>query len=106
MAASNPFSAPFSPQFGGQATVGNLGDNVPAPGPTVHAFAVTPSDSTVFATATRQVWVGVGGAVAVTLAGDTLPVTLAGVKAGTTLDLSVVQVMATNTTATNIVGLY
>jgi hypothetical protein len=92
MAHTNPFTPPVSP-------VG--------PGPVVHGFAVTPSDSIVFATATRYLWVGAeGGNIAVRLAGDTTAVTLNAVPAGTMLELCCVQVMATNTTATDVVGLY
>ena len=91
MAATNPFSPPNSP-------VG--------PGPVVHGFAITPDDTTVFAP-TRYLWIGAdGGNVAVRLAGDTTPVTLNAVPAGTMLEVCCVQVMATNTTATDVVGLY
>ncbi len=77
-----------------------------APGPAVHAFAVTPSDTTVFNTPTRCLWVGGVGNVAVLMAGDSSPVTLINVGAGTELSVSVTKVMSTNTTATNIVALY
>lgn len=77
-----------------------------ADGPDYRAFSITPSNSTVFTAPTRELWVGGGGAVAVLLNGDTSPVTLAGVVTGTKLSVSATKVMATNTTATNIVGLY
>jgi hypothetical protein len=92
MAHTNPFQPPAS-------TVG--------PGPPAFGFAVTPSDSTVFATPTRYLWIGAdGGNVAVRLAGDTTPITLNAVPAGTMLQLCCAQVMATNTTATDVVALY
>ena len=77
-----------------------------APGPMARGFAIINSDITVFTKPTRALWVGVGGNLAVLLNGDTVPVTLLGVAAGTMLNLSVIQVMATNTTASSIVGLY
>lgn len=77
-----------------------------APGPAVHGFAVTTSDTSVYTTPTRKVWVGGAGNLAVLMNGDGSPVTLMAVPAGTMLELSVVKVMATNTTATNIVGFF
>lgn len=77
-----------------------------APGPAVHGFAITPSNTTTFTTPTRAVWVGGAGNIEVLLTGDTVPVTLSGVAAGTSLDISVTQVLTTNTTATLIVGLF
>ena len=61
------------------------------------AAAVTPGDSTILP-ATRGIWVGVAGNLAVIFAGDTTAVTL--------LPIQVTKVMSTNTTATNIVALY
>lgn len=72
----------------------------------VHGFAITPSDTTVFANPTRSIWVGGPGALTVVMTGDTAPVTLSAVPAGTQLKISVVKVMATNTAATLITGLY
>lgn len=77
--------------------------NVP-PGPSVSAFAITPNNSTVFPP-TRAIWVGGAGSVAVMMNGDIASVVLAAVPAGTMLPVSVKQVLATGTTATNIVGL-
>lgn len=76
-----------------------------APGPAVHAFAITPG-STVFPVPTRFVWVGGAGNLEVLMTGDTVPVTLTGVLAGTMLEISVTQVLAASTTATTITGLY
>lgn len=67
--------------------------------------AVTPGDSTTLP-ATRGIWVGGAGNLAVIFAGDTTAVTLVGVAAGTLLPIQVTKVMSTNTTATNIVALY
>lgn len=83
---------------------------IPVPGPAVHAFAVTPSDDTVFPTPTRFIWTGaVSGtaSIAVLLAGDDEPVTLTNVQAGTLLPISVQKVLATGTAGvSNLVGLY
>ena len=71
--------------------------------PAHDAAAVTPSDSTVVAF--RSLWIGGAGNVAVMpLNGDTA-VTFSTVAAGTLLPIAVRQVMATNTTATLIVGM-
>jgi hypothetical protein len=92
MAATRAFTPPPS-------TVG--------PGPPVHGFAVTPSDTTLFDPPIRYLWVGAtGGDVAVQLAGDTTAVTLTAVPAGTMLQLCAVRVMDTDTTAPDIVALY
>jgi hypothetical protein len=78
-----------------------------APGPAVHGFAITPAPlgETIFTTPTRFLWVGVSGALEVVLTGDAAPVTLLAAPVGL-LEISVVQVVSTGTTATNIIGLY
>lgn len=79
--------------------------NVGAPGPSVHAFAITPSDTTVFS-ATTKVWIGgAGGTMTALFNGDTVPVLLSGIVPGTILEISVIKVMATGTAATLIVGM-
>lgn len=75
----------------------------PAPGPGTHAVAVTPSDSTAL-TPTTAIYVGGAGDLAVLLSNDTVAVTLKAVPIGTVLLISAKKVMATNTTATNIVA--
>jgi hypothetical protein len=70
-------------------------------------IAVTPNDGTdVTLTATKGLWVGGAGNVAVKGAGDSVAVTLAAVPAGTYLPGSFSRVMATNTTATLIIAFY
>lgn len=76
------------------------------PGSAVRGFAVTKSDTTVFSTPTRYLYIGGTGDVAVLLNGDSAPVTFSAVPVGTVLPVSVVKVMSTNTTATLILGLY
>lgn len=73
-------------------------------GPASTGFAVTPSNDTDLPEATRALYVGAGGDLAVTmLSGAT--VVLAGVSGGSLLPLRVVRVRATGTTAAAIVGL-
>lgn len=96
------FGAPPPPPRPG---VKSVGADI-APGSAIRAFSVTPSDSTVFTTPTRYIWVGGAGNLAVLMNGDTAPVTMIAVKAGARLELSVQKVMLTNTTATNVVGFY
>ena len=68
------------------------------------ALAVTPSDSTVLPT-TRGLWVGVAGNVAVVMSDDQNSITFVGVPAGSILPIQVTKVLATGTTATDIIAL-
>lgn len=73
-------------------------------GSTDYAVAVTPSDSTVL-TPFYKLYIGGAGAVAITdMRGNV--VTFAAVPVGTQLEVRGTKVMATNTTATNIVACY
>jgi hypothetical protein len=74
--------------------------------PGSRAAAVTPSDVTVFTNETRGVYVGVGGDLAVRMAGGGNTVVFAGVLAGSLLPIVVDQILATGTTATNIVAVH
>lgn len=74
--------------------------------PAKGSYAVTPSDATVLSPLPRALYVGGAGNVAVMLSEDSAAVTLIGVAAGQTLPVRAKRVMATNTTATNIVALY
>lgn len=74
------------------------------PVPARKAFAITPSDSAVIEGATRGVWVGGAGNLAVLMVNDSSAITFSGVPAGTLLPIQVQKVMSTNTTATLIVG--
>jgi hypothetical protein len=74
--------------------------------PAEHAFAVTPTNTTELNIATRSLYVGGSGNLNVILVGDTANTLFVGVGAGTILPIRVKVVHATNTTATNIVGLY
>lgn len=80
---------------------GAVGDLI---SPISFGAAVTPSDSTVL-TATRALWVGGAGDVAVEMTGGSV-VTLAAVPAGSLLPLRCAKVRATGTTATSIVALW
>lgn len=76
-----------------------------SPGPAAHAFAITPGTAAL-PYLTRAIYVGGAGNVEVQLAGDTAPVTLTGVPVGTTLEVCAQYVLATNTTATNLIGMW
>lgn len=69
------------------------------------AAAVTPSDVTVLEV-TQGLYVGVGGNVALILAGDTVAVTFKNVAQGAIMPVAATKVMSTNTTATDLVALY
>lgn len=70
--------------------------------PAYGAFAITPSDSTVFEA--RSLYIGVSGDVAVRTPGRTATVIFKSVPIGV-LPVRATQVLATGTTATNILGL-
>lgn len=86
-------------------------------GPAHNAFPITPADNSPLAVPTSALYVGGAGNVTVYLQADptsgvneitgqsAAPVTFYNVPAGTTLNISVKEVMATATTATDLVGL-
>jgi len=74
--------------------------------PATSSVAVTPNDSEELAYLTRALYIGVGGNLSVKLRDDSTAVVFVGVAEGTVLPLQVKQVMATGTTATNIVALW
>jgi hypothetical protein len=81
----------------------NCGDDLLSPAR--HAAAVVPSDAADLPTSSKQLWVGGAGDVAlITVGGDT--VTYHSVPAGTYLRVRAARVLATPTTATNIVAEY
>lgn len=74
--------------------------------PASNAFAITPSDSTDLAVAARALYVGTGGTVVVRLrATGTTAVTFKNVPSGSVLPVRAVRVLATGTTAADLVGL-
>lgn len=83
----------------------NLGDARSLSGPPENAFAVTPGDSTELDYVTRAIYVGGAGNLAVlTQGGQT--VTFSNLPAGSMIPIRARRVMATNTTATLLIGLY
>lgn len=73
--------------------------------PAADAVSISPSDSVDLDYVTRGIWVGGAGDLAVEmLSGAT--VTFAGVPAGTLLPIRVAKVLATGTTATDLVGVW
>lgn len=84
--------------------------------PTQMGFPVTPSDNTALPAITNAIYVGGAGDLTVILRGDpsvgnskitgaASAITFKAVPAGTWLNIAASYVMATNTTATNILGL-
>lgn len=71
----------------------------------VAGFAVTPSDTTVFDSTHRALYVGGAGDVKVRMVRDGTTLTFSAVPAGTILPVSVDKVFATGTTATLILAL-
>ena len=72
--------------------------------PASHAFAVTPSDASDLAETTRALYVGATGDIALVMKSGAA-VTLTNVLAGSVLAVRAARVMATGTTAQDIVGL-
>jgi len=73
--------------------------------PCDNAFAITPSNSTDFDYVTRGIYVGGAGNIAAVML-DGSVVTFVGATAGSILPIRVSRVNSTNTTATNLVGIY
>lgn len=72
--------------------------------PASKAAAVAGNDAADLTDTSRALYVGTGGNLAVILAHNTAPVTLVGVPSGVILPIRVKRIMATNTTASNIVS--
>lgn len=73
--------------------------------PADHAAAITKHDTNVLTYATRALYIGGDGNVKVTTLGGE-DVTFVGLVAGTVLPIRVTKVFSTDTTATNIVGIW
>lgn len=71
--------------------------------PATYAFAITPHDSTDFASACRGIYVGGAGDITAIVKG--VAVLFKAVPVGAILPVSATRVNATGTTATNLVGL-
>lgn len=74
--------------------------------PARKGFAITPHDTDELAAVTRGVYVGVAGNVVAVLADDSAEVTFVGCQAGSILPICAKIIKNTNTTATNLIGLY
>jgi len=85
-------------------TFNQRGGNPSDPGQS--SFAITPSDTNQLPFVTRAIYVGTGGNIAVQLLNDSSAVILMNAVAGSLLPFQVKQVMNTNTTASNLIGIY
>jgi hypothetical protein len=74
--------------------------------PASHAVVVSPNDNTDLTTYSRGLYVGAAGNLAVLMAQDSVSVTFNSVPAGSLLPLAVKRVLATGTTAGNIIAVY
>ncbi|MGC1300925.1 MAG: hypothetical protein WA840_01000 [Caulobacteraceae bacterium] len=81
----------------------NISDDLLSPAS--NAAAVAPSNSSVLPVASKRLWIGGAGSVALVTTGGAT-VTYSAVPAGTYLYVRAAQVLATGTTATNIVAEY
>lgn len=73
--------------------------------PATNAVAITPSDSVDLTYATRGIYVGVGGNIALVMVSGAV-VTLIAVPQGVILPLRVKRINATNTAASSLVAIY
>jgi len=76
--------------------------------PSRNGYPIIPSDSDGLTYATRSIWVGTGGNLAVIFSKDVTdtPVILMNVPSGTMLNICVKQVLVAGTSASNLVALY
>jgi hypothetical protein len=74
--------------------------------PVMNAAAITPNDGTDLAQFTRFVYVGGTGDITVNMAGTGASIVFKAVPVGTVLPIRVARVLATGTTATNLVALW
>lgn len=72
--------------------------------PANDAFAITPTDATDLPRLTRGLYVGTGGSVALVTA-DGSSVTFANLSSSVVLPMRIARVLATGTTASDLVGL-
>ena len=71
-----------------------------------NAFAITKSDVADLADTVRGVWVGGAGNIKVDMEGTGTAITFVGIPAGTFLPVRATKVYSTDTTATDMVGVY
>ena len=81
----------------------NSVDSVTAPAS--ECFSITPSDTNELAVATKAIYIGSGGDLAVIAVGSDTPVTFRDTITGSILDIRVRQVLVTGTTAQELIGL-
>lgn len=73
--------------------------------PAKDAFPIVPSDSEALATATKAIYIGIGGDIVLRAIDGKADVQFAGVASGAILPIRVSAVRLSGTTAENIVGL-
>lgn len=74
--------------------------------PAFNAAAITPNDGADLAFTARALYVGVGGDIAAVLKGDAASVVFKSVPQGSLLPACIKRVLATGTTASNLVALW
>lgn len=87
-------------------TINNPGAPSRQVDPAANALEITPDDDTDLSVGCRGLYVGVGGDVTVVMFGEIVTKTFKNAAEGRVLPIRVRRVMATGTTATNILGLY
>ena len=74
--------------------------------PGYDCFAITPSDVTEYSKCLRGIYVGIGGDIAVVTQPGRDPVIFKNVGDGSSLNVNIYKIMNTDTTATDLVGIY
>lgn len=82
------------------------GDRINLNDPATFAAAITPHNSNSLPDTPRALYIGTGGTLVLIPAGQTTSVTLVNVASGQVLPIRATHVLATGTTATNIVALW
>ncbi|MHA7820218.1 MAG: spike base protein, RCAP_Rcc01079 family [Erythrobacter sp.] len=73
--------------------------------PALDCFEITPDDSSDLTTATKAIYIGIGGDIVLRAVGSDSDVTLRNTIGGSIIDVRVRAIRSTGTTATDIVGL-
>lgn len=84
-------------------TFGSATDSLIAPAR--NCFSITPNDTAALAVTPKAIYVGTGGTLVVRAIDSASDVTFANVGNGSILDIRVIAVRSTGTTASNLVGL-
>ena len=75
-------------------------------GPCRRGFKIEPSDDHDLPYITKQLWIGKGGCLNITMANDSTPIRILGLKDSTMLDIAVRRIHSCDTAASRLAGFY